>query len=305
VSIIIKTAPILLFVYSRSNHTQRTVEALLQNTLAIDSDLIIYSDAARSSEEIPNVDNVRAYLKTIIGFRSITIYLRPYNFGLAKSIISGVSETLKNHDRVIVLEDDMLTSPYFLTYMNDGLNKYVADERIVSIHGWLFPTECKLPETFFLQGADCWGWATWQRGWEIFNPNGQSLLDEIRCQKLTKDFDCNGAYPYTKMLEGQIKGVNDSWAVRWHASAFLAKKLTLYPGRSLVHNIGNDGSGTHCAASDLYDTCLSQTPIKIENFDVATSQVGKNALEDFMRKSHMGLFRRLLQKFLFVVGVRK
>jgi hypothetical protein len=285
--------PITLFTYARPDHARRTVEALLQNRLAGSHDLIVFSDAARSPDKQSAVDEVRAYLATITGFRSVTIHHRPHNFGLAKSIIEGVTQVLSDHERIIVLEDDMVTSPHFLAYMNEALEKYADDERVISVHGYVYQVKQALPEAFFLLGADCWGWATWRRGWRLFNPNGQALLDELKRRDLTKEFDFNGAYGYSKMLEGQIKGLNDSWAVRWYASAFLAGKLTLYPGRSLVHNIGNDGSGTHCGKDSGHDTELSTTPIDLSAVEVLPSVAGRDAVEAFLNKAEGSLTRKL------------
>jgi hypothetical protein len=269
------------------------VDSLLGNPGAESSDLIIFSDAARSSDKKRDVEEVRAYIKTIVGFRTVTIHHRPYNFGLANSIIQGVTEILKAHESVIVLEDDMRTSPHFLTYMNDALVKFVNDDRVASVHGYVYPVKQQLPEAFFLRGADCWGWATWRRAWAHFNPNGQFLLDELKRRQLTKAFDFNGAYSFSKMLEDQIKGSNDSWAVRWHASAFLADMLTLYPGRSLVHNIGNDNSGTHCGDNTSHDAELSVTPIDLKTLEVTSSAQGRAAFEAFFRKTHGTFVRRL------------
>jgi hypothetical protein len=150
-----------------------------------------------------------------------------------------------------------------------------------------------LPEAFFLPGADCWGWATWRRGWRLFNPNGQFLHDELRRRNLLNAFDFNGTYGYSKMLEGQIKGLNDSWAVRWYASAFLANKLTLYPGRSLVHNIGNDSSGTHCSDVSTHDAELSRTPVDLNEIEVVPSVVGQAAFEAFFREAQVSFASRL------------
>ena len=286
-------APIALFVYARPSHVRLTVDSLLGNPGAESSDLIIFSDAARSSDKKRDVEEVRAYIKTIVGFRTVTIHHRPYNFGLANSIIQGVTEILKAHESVIVLEDDMRTSPHFLTYMNDALVKFVNDDRVASVHGYVYPVKQQLPEAFFLRGADCWGWATWRRAWAHFNPNGQFLLDELKRRQLTKAFDFNGAYSFSKMLEDQIKGSNDSWAVRWHASAFLADMLTLYPGRSLVHNIGNDNSGTHCGDNTSHDAELSVTPIDLKTLEVTSSAQGRAAFEAFFRKTHGTFVRRL------------
>ncbi len=285
--------PIALFTYARVDHTRRTVESLVCNSEASDHDLIVFSDAARTPETQPAVEEVRHYLATIGGFRSVTVHYRQHNLGLANSIIDGVTQVLAEHDRIIVLEDDLVSSPHFLKYMTEALGKYADDERVISVHGYVYPVAQVLPEAFFLQGADCWGWATWRRGWRWFNPDGQALLDQLKREDLLNAFDLNGAYGYSKMLAAQIKGGNDSWAVRWHASAFLAGKLTLYPGRSLVHNIGNDHSGTHCGDDMSYYAELSSTPIDLSRVEVAPSAVGQAAFEAFFRNLQGSFYRRL------------
>ena len=291
-----KLAPIVVFTYNRPNHTQRTVESLLKNPLAKKSDLIIFSDAAPTPSQRQAVDEVRSYLSELSGFRSIKVIHRNKNFGLAESIIQGVTEVLQQSEKVIVLEDDMVVSPHFLKYMNEALGKFVDDDRVISVHGYVYPVDFELPEAFFLPGADCWGWATWRRGWALFNSDGQYLLDELVRRHLIQEFDYNGAYPFLNMLKDQIKGENDSWAIRWYASAFLTNKLTLYPGRSLVNNIGNDGSGTHCGDSDSMDAKLSETKINLNNIAVEPSQTGREAFEIFLRQSQKRLLHRLLGK---------
>ncbi|MFH1233603.1 MAG: glycosyltransferase family 2 protein [Patescibacteria group bacterium] len=270
-------APIALFVYNRSWHTKQTIEALKNNKLATDSDLIIFSDGPKNNDlNQQQVNKVRKYLKTISGFKNIKIVERLENYGLAKSIIIGVTEVINNYGRVIVIEDDLITSRYFLNYMNETLNLYKNDNEVISIHGFIYPIKEKLPETFFLRGADCWGWATWKRGWNLFETNGQKLLDELETKRLTQEFDFNNSYPFTQMLRDQIKKRNNSWAIRWYASAFLKNKLTLYPGQSLIKNIGFDNSGTHCSGinkinnkSNVKDIKIKVEKIKIiENFEV-------------------------------------
>jgi hypothetical protein len=288
-------SPIVLFAYCRPDHLRLTVEALQNNLLAGVSDLIVYSDAARSCEKQAAVDEVRAYLETVAGFRSVSIRYRMINFGLAASIIQGVSEVLQDFDRVIVIEDDMVTSPHFLSYMNDGLQRYANDDRVISIHGYVYPVTQSLPEAFFLPGADCWGWATWRRGWKCFNPDGKVLLDGLRRRNLLRDFDFNGTFPYSRMLEDQISGKNDSWAIRWYASAFLAGKLTLYPGRSLVRNIGLDGSGVHCGQMSSLDVELSRTPIDLREVPVEPSRAARRAVESYFSRDEPGLLRRLVR----------
>ena len=289
-----KFAPIALFVYSRFEHTKRTVDALLKNILVEESDLFIFSDSDKNPSTADAVQEVRAYIKTIVGFKSVSIVERDRNLGLANSIIDGVTQLCNQYGRVVVLEDDMVTSPYFLIYMNEALDRYEKDERVISIHGYVYPVAPSLPEAFFLRGADCWGWATWQRGWAHFNPDGKALLHELKHRKLLRAFDFDGSYPYSKMLEAQIKGTNDSWAVRWYASAYLANKLTLYPGRSLVHNIGNDSSGTHCGDSNAYDSELGTKRLNLSQVLVAPSSEGRAAFVSFFRRTRLGRTDRML-----------
>ncbi|RZK27240.1 MAG: glycosyltransferase family 2 protein [Flavobacterium sp.] len=264
-------APIVLFAYNRPWHTEQTLQSLAKNVLASETELIVYVDGPKqdaSAEQLANVEKVRELVKRQTWCKELTIHIAESNQGLANSIIRGVTETLKKHDRLIVLEDDMILSPYFLQYMNEALEKYADCEDVVSIHGYCVPINYSSP-IFFLRGADCWGWATWKRGWKLFNPDAQFLMKELNEKKLLYDFDFNGGYQYTKMLQYQIEGKVDSWAIRWYASAYIQNKLTLYPSKSLVRNIGGDGSGTHVNDKHLssgylnnFKTPLPDIPIK-------------------------------------------
>jgi len=202
--------PIVLFVYNRPWHTKETVDALKKNDLSDQSNLIIYSDAPKTEQDSIDVEEVRSYLDKIDGFKSVSVIKRESNLGLASSIINGVTEIVEKYGRVIVLEDDLVTSPFFLTYMNDALYHYKDNDRVVSIHGYVYPVKQVLPEAFFLKGADCWGWATWKRGWDCFNPDGEYLLQELKKKRAIREFDFNGAFGYSKMLKAQIQGRNDS-----------------------------------------------------------------------------------------------
>ena len=238
-------APITLFVYKRLELVKKVVKSLHENKESIDSDLIIYSDGAKTHSEFEEVAKVRSYLHNINGFRLVNIVEREENFGLAKNIISGVTEVLGKYSRIIVLEDDIVVSPYFLYYMNSALDYYESHDEVVSIHGYVYPLRIPMREPFFLKGADCWGWATWRRGWDLFESDGNVLIEKLKEKKLLNKFDFGGAHPYTKMLKGQIAGKNNSWAIRWYASALIHDKLTLYPAKSLVENIGANDTGTH------------------------------------------------------------
>src|SRR5262249_25972633 len=155
------------------------------------------------------------------------------NCGLAGNLTSGISEVLGRHDSVIVIEDDILVSRHFLRFMNEALALYRDEPRVGSISGYCYPLQGELPETFFVRGADCWGWATWRDRWRVYNPNGRELLAELRRRKLTRKFDFDNTMSLTNMLKEQIKGKVNSWAIRWHASCFLDDLLILYPARSL------------------------------------------------------------------------
>lgn len=276
-------APICLFVYNRLWHTQQTVTSLSKNLYASESELYIFSDGPKNKTAEVKVGAVRDFIKKINGFKRVTVIERNENFGLAKSIITGVTEVVQKHGRVIVLEDDMFTSEYFLQYMNEAMDFYENEERVISIHGYIYPVKSNLPETFFLRGADCWGWATWKRGWDLFEPDGAKLLNELQASGLEDRFNFNGGYGYSKMLEDQIAGRNDSWAIRWYASAFLKNKLTLYSSKSLVHNIGNDNSGTHCGDSYIYDTQVASKPVNIEFIPINESEDAFNSFEKFFK----------------------
>jgi hypothetical protein len=289
-------SPLILFVYNRLDHARSTVDSLLMNPEAKETELYVYSDYARSVQDQQKVSDVRAFLKNISGFKSINIIEREINWGLAKSVIAGVSDILAIHDRVIVLEDDLVVSPNFLSYMNKALNKYEKNKNVISIHGYVYPIKNELPKNFFLKGADCWGWATWKRGWDEFESDGAKLLKSLEDKNLSYSFDFDGSYPYTQMLRDQVAGKNQSWAVRWYASAYLKNRLTLYPGKSLVKNIGLDGSGTHCDSSLDFDVKLSSTIIDFENILVEESLLGREAFITFFKSLKPNLFKRIIRK---------
>jgi hypothetical protein len=261
------TAPIALFTYKRPEHTRRTLESLALNPEFAASPLFIYCDGARNGADALQVKEVRQLVRDW-PHPNKTIIERDRNWGLANSIIDGVSQQCDAHGRVIVLEDDMVVSAHFLNYMNTALMKYQVDDRVISIHGYSFPID-GLPEAFFIKGASCWGWATWKRGWDLFVPDGNKLFDDLLRKKLMHRFDILGVYPYRRMLLDQIQGRNDSWAVRWYASALIHDKLTLHPGRSLISNIGMDGSGSHCDQYDGFASNLSIAPINLNGLTVS------------------------------------
>lgn len=257
-------APILLFVYNRPEHVRRNIQALLKNELAAESELFIYSDAAKDETSQAAVKEVRAFIRSIQGFKKITITERAENWGLARSIIDGVTTLINRYGRVIVLEDDLVVAPHFLQFMNDALETYRDEERVGHIQACDFTHDPSLPDTFLIKWTGSWGWGTWDRAWKHFNADGKALLTELESRKLTYTFDFNGKYGYTRMLRRQIEGKNNSWAIRWNASLFLKDILSLNVGKSLVQNEGFDGSGTNCGGGGLYasELYMERLPIK-------------------------------------------
>lgn len=264
----IKFAPIALFTYNRADHTRKAVESLLQNAEAKDSDLFIFSDGPKNEKAVRGVADNREYIHTVTGFKTVTIVEREKNWGLANSLIAGITDVINKYGRVIVVEDDLILSPYFLKFMNDGLEKYKDDDRVGTITGFVPPIEEKLPETFFLTYFQCWGWATWKRAWDLLETDARPLLKGLRFKR--KKFDVGGGVCNYGNLYCQKVGLVDSWYLRYYASLFLKGKLSLYPGRSVATNEGLDGSGTHCGAElkRSFEAHNSQTPIKVNDVEV-------------------------------------
>ena len=249
-------SPILLFVYNRPAHTRRCIESLSRNSLAVESELFIYADGAKDQTVADEVEEVRQYIRSVKGFKKVTFIERNENWGLAKNIIDGVSTQVKKYGKVIVLEDDLVVAPHFLRFMNDALEIYQDEPKVGHIQACDFTQDASLPDTFLIKWTGSWGWATWERAWKHFNPDGKELLQELEARKLTYTFDFNGKYGFTRMLHRQIEGKNNSWAIRWNASLFLKDILSLNVGRSLVQNEGFDGSGTNCGGGGLYASNL-------------------------------------------------
>jgi hypothetical protein len=296
-------APIALFVYKRLDHTKQTVQSLINNKFASESDLYIFSDAAKSEKDIKQVEEVRKYIRTISGFNRINIFERSVNFGLSRSIISGVTQICQQYGKIIVLEDDMVLSPYFLEYMNNGLNVYECNERVGSIHGYTYPIKKQLPETFFMRGGDCWGWATWLRAWSLFEADGAKLLQQLNSKSEYRSFNLNDTVPNVQMLKAQISGINDSWAIRWHASLFLQHMHTLYPGQSLVQNIGTDESGAHCEATNDYKVKLCKHTINVIEQPVITDQLVLSNIQNYFQRLKPTWLKRFMHKIENIFSV--
>jgi hypothetical protein len=296
-------APIALFTYNRIQHLKITIEALKNNSVAKESDLYVFSDGAKTAMHAEMVNRVREYIAGVTGFKTITVVHRDQNYGLSRSVIDGVTMLVQRYGSVIVVEDDLIVSPHFLRYMNDALNIYRDEHSVISIHGYVYPVRQPLPETFFIKGADCWGWATWKRGWELFERDGIKLLNALTEKNLLHQFDFNGSYPYATMLRRQISGTVDSWAVRWYASAFLNDKVTLYPGRTLVQNIGGDEFGTHTKSLDAFHGTVSPDPVVVVRQQPVENTASRAAFSEFFHSIRPTIRQRIHSKLKTFFGI--
>jgi len=290
-------APIALFTYNRPWHTQQTVEALQKNELAEDSELFVFSDGPKSEDDKKDVQAVRAYLKTITGFKSITVIEREQNLGLAQSIITGVTEIVNKYGRVIVLEDDIVTSPYFLKFMNDALEFYKDEPKVMHISGWNYPISTEgLKETLLWRGMNCWGWATWDRAWKYFEKDMDKLCDTFDKGDKFK-FDLDGHMNnWNQIMRNKNKKI-DTWAVFWYASIFTNNGLCLNPRSSFVQNIGLDNSGIHCGEADyLRHAKLAIEPIEYFESNIEENKLFLNRIKMFLKSQKKPLYVRAISK---------
>jgi len=289
-------APIVLFVYNRPSHTKKTIEALKNNELAGESDLFIFSDGAKSENDAQRVDEVRAYIKTIKGFGGVEVTEREKNFGLANSIISGVNHVSSLYDRVIVLEDDVITAPSFLTFMNNALEFYQTNKSIFSVSG--YPYSIKIPgsykkDVFISYRASSWGWGTWKDRWEKVDWEVKDFNSFIKDKKAQKLFNRAGE-DVTPMLKAQIWGEIDSWAIRWTYSHSKHNAYCLLPIIPLCKNIGTDSSGTHSATSQRFDVNINNNRniIKLTN----DLKFDDEIILRIRKLAKLSLFRKIVNK---------
>lgn len=261
-------SPIVLFAYNRPKYLLETLQSLQANDEAKDSILFIYCDGPKADADentLKQIEQVNLIARSKKWCGTVNVIASSKNKGLAPSITEGVTEIVNKYGKIIVLEDDLVVSEYFLNYMNYALNKYEHHDKVASVSGYNFPI--KLPrgtdfrETFFLKTVTTLGWGVWKRSWMIFDEDAAFLLRKIKSSKLSSQFNFDNSYPYTNMLKNVIKGKVSSWGVRWYASAFLSDKLTLFPSYSLVNHIGNEGTNVKIDTTDLFGNSVYDKPI--------------------------------------------
>jgi len=285
-------APIALFVYNRPEHTRRTIAHLQKNVLADESRLFIFSDAGKAEADTSKIEQVRHIINNVDGFKSVKVIERKQNMGLANSVIEGVTQLVNEYGKVIVFEDDLLSSPYTLQYFNDALDKYANEQRVMHIGAYMYNIKVNsLPETFFYRAASSWGWATWDRAWKNFEPDIDKLIAQFDKEKISR-FSIEHTMNFWRQMHEFKAGKNNSWAIRWYASIFLKGGLTLNPSKSLINNIGNDGSGVHSNPESMYQVHISQKPVRYFPDEIKENPEAYAAIKNFLKNRKGSLLQR-------------
>lgn len=289
-------SPVCLFVYNRFFETKKTINALKKNYLSISSDLFIFSDGGKDIKDKESVNKVRKFLKSVSGFKSITIKHSETNKGLAHSIIEGVSKVISNYGKVIVVEDDLITSNNFLTFMNQSLDFYKENYKIHSISGYTPNLTClkNTSKDYYLSyRASSWGWATWQKNWEKVDWKVEKYQSYRNNPMMQLKF-MRGGSDLPNDLKAQINGKIDSWAIRWCFDQFIKNQLTIYPTVTKVLNIGIGEKATHTKNKIKLNTHIDNgTKLKF-NFD-NNLEIDRRITREFKRS--FSFFSRLKNKF--------
>ncbi len=302
-----KKTPIALFVYDRPEHARFALESLSRCERLDECTLRIYCDGSKNAADAEGVAAARQVAREWANRLGGEVVERETNLGLARSIVTGVTDLCEGHGRVIVLEDDFALSPSFLDYMLQALDRYADERNVYQISGYMFPVEHPAkPEAFFLPLTTTWGWATWARAWRVFDWDAADARGKLKDPKLRRSFDLDGSYPYAAMLEQRLRNENDSWGILFWWAVFKAGGLALHPRESLVWVGGFDGSGTHCGDQTWSDETtrrlvtedaprdLFTMPIKI-----ATDEAALKRIKDFLRDqtfSNSSILWRLRRK---------
>jgi len=293
-------APVILFVYDRLEETKRTISALKSNYLSKYSHLYVFSDAPKRHASKDKVIKVREYVNNLDGFKSVTVIHRESNYGLAKSVIEGVTSVISNHGKVIVLEDDLITSQNFLTYMNMSLNFYKNSGVVYSISGYTPPIDGIRDyefDSYFSYRSYSWGWATWSDRWSVIDWKIKDFSQFNNNSKSQKLFN-KGGQDLTRMLRKQKSGKLDSWAIRWCYNQFLQQKLTLCPMSSKVVNIGFNKNGTHTVKQKEYKDVLDVKDKTNFNFPVNIEIQPDILKQSLWYNTNMFKIIKLLQRVL-------
>ena len=282
-------APVIIFAYNRRDHLEQTIETLKKNKYADSTILYVYSDGYRDKPgDKEKIEDVREYLHSInSGFKEINVIERDKNWGLGRNIIDGVTRIINQYGKIIVLEDDILTSVYFLQYMNDALFLYENDESVMEIGGFVpHMSKSFQPEnSYFLPWATSWGWATWSRSWKFFDRNPEKIVSSITDEELYR-ININGAEAgQWNQVVRNLNGSIFTWAIFFSVAIIKNNGLVLYSDKSMCRNIGFDGSGTNCGDVNVdYVDEIAQYPVTLFPASLEVDKAAEKAYVDSIRK---------------------
>jgi hypothetical protein len=301
----VRLAPIALFVYARPDHALQALEALRANDLAQQSDLFVFADGAKSDSDIAGVLAVRKLIRSIDGFKSVVIIERERNLGLSKSVVSGVAQLCDEFGRVIAIEDDVITAPDFLKFMNRGLQQYANEPKALSICAFnppiVIPRDYSY-DSFWSYRFACWGWATWKDRWDKADWSVQDYPEFRSNLQKQKQFNLGGddlSWLLTLHMEGKI----DSWDTVWAYTHCKHGGLALIPVASKAYNIGLDGSGTHCKRAPFEQNILE--PGDASEYRFPNSVIVDPYFVAEIRRFHHPSMARRFVRFVKRLGPRK
>jgi hypothetical protein len=291
-------APICLFTYKRLPETIQTVEALKNNYLAPESNLIIYSDGPKHKTDKEGVNAVREFLHSVSGFKSVKVIESSVNNGLARSIVSGVTEIINRYGKIIVLEDDIVTSQGFLKYMNDALEYYKDTEDVMQVSAFMFSIDSGgLPDTFFYQANSCWGWGTWKRAWKYYSDDAGQLLNGLKQKGMDwEEYNSYQGREFQKQLIANIKGSMKTWAVKWHTVMKLRNGKVLHPKISYVQNIGFNGTGENCGVGGIEGMINNNLALDVTDAEKHSGHEAIERLKTYFKKRYS--YRSKIQRKL-------
>lgn len=298
-------APIALFVYNRPEHTRRTVESLRANEMARQSDLFVFADGPKNGSAAA-IEAVRKYIRTIDGFQSVTIIERERNLGLSQSIVDGMTQLCSDRGRAIAVEDDVLTAPDFLTFVNRGLERYKDEPRVFSIGAFSLPIAT--PRTYSYDAFcsyrfHCWGWGTWKDRWEKADWSVKDFAEFMADREKQKRFN-RGGDDLSWLLARHMEGKIDSWDTVWAYTHSKHDAVALLPVCSKAYNIGFDGTGVHCRKASYRQTSLTSAKRSGYHFPGFVDPDPYFASE-IQRLYHRSLARKLARHVYDRIGLRQ
>jgi hypothetical protein len=303
-------SPIVVFAYNRPHYLQETLISISKNSEASESLLYIYCDGPKpncTEADLQLIKEARSVARKQQWCKEVVIVESESNKGLSNAIISGVTELVAKHGKIIVLEDDLVTSPFFLQYINSSLDKYEDKDEVISVVGYMYPVVFKnvIADTLFVRNADCLGWATWKRGWDLFEKDASILVNKIeKLDGAEEDFNFHNQYSFMKALRLVAEGKLNSWAVRWYASCFVNNKVSIFPKESLVRHIGNMGSNVKANNDDFLGSNIRNKPIeiyceKIEEDPENRMVIAKHFRKYNRRRISLSTIKYIFKRFVF------